>query len=1157
MTNDTQQSLAERSLELLCFALQEVDALADSDELARLSSSIALPSDVSKELIDKAIDATARLGRTLQTTHSSTATAAQYQALLACALAVIESLNSLSSVSAAHSGNLGGRALGYFLTRYLQRHLPLLDAILMLLGVFEGSASEDNCPVLDDDVEVESEAEEGTEPPPLAADPPRTFHPRRIVLLLRDPTDWAEVVYKWRSGFDVTKLLDRISHLARKLGIGALLTEVPRSLRAWLGVPDARELRIPLLRFGSTGLDEAGVALAPLRTCLGGDGLLITFYVNGVDDPTIYKGSVFDLRLNTESALPSGIGFVLEPGRRLSMVFAPGGDGEEVELDSIGFEVVQREPIERLWVGGPGGLRAGVRESSFVVGIRGDPREGDLFAEARLSRLFFGLDTTQADGFLSRILPLNVESEFELAVGWSASRKIYFGGSATLDVVIPVHSQIGAVSMREVQASLGIESDDEISAALTTSFGFTLGPIGGSIDRIGVEGKVFFPDEGNGLEFGGLQFRPPTGVGLAVTTNLVTGGGFLRIDIGSGEYSGSLALKCKDIGVTAIGLITTKMPDGSRDFSLLISIGVTFSPPIQLSFGFTLSGVGGLIGVNRRIDIEALRTGLKTGSLSSILFPDPATLIPNAAKIISDMGAAFPVQPGRYVLGPMVKLGWGSPNIITADVGIFLELPEPVKAVVLGQLEALLPEKANPLIILRLDVLGVLEFAKRQLTFQAALYDSSVFGYPVSGDSAFLLGWGDDAPRLALSMGGFHPRFSVPEPAAVFAGMKRLSIDISASSNLHLTCSAYHAITPNSRQFGAQVELYAKKGAASITGTLGFDALISVSPFSFDVTMDGKVAVEYKGEDFTSIDLTLWLSGPRPWVGRVKAKLELLFITVPIKFTVTWGDESAVSIPAVDPWPDVQRILRLRESWSAKLPIGKSMVEVLRGDATAPAGPLVLHPLGRLEVRQTVPLGMVLSRASSAPIAGHNRFEIRSVDVDGCKFDVVHGLVSLNEYFARGQWEDLGDAALSVPSFEKMPAGVATGTDNVQACGDAVDVASEYETILIDEHRASKSLGKSTLPMARIAGAFGTRAKRQARDRAGPQERFAGKRSTFEVKEEAYALAEMRGATRSVLQRGAGLTRTEADRQLRSLHHDGVESRQSLLVMPEYEVTHV
>ena len=444
-----------------------------------------------------------------------------------------------------------------------------------------------------------------------------------------------------------------------------------------------------------------------------------------------------------------------------------------------------------------------------------------------------------------------------------------------------------------------------------------------------------------------------------------------------------MALKAGKIGLTAVGLITTKMPDGSKGFSLLVNIGVVFVPPIPLAGGLTLSAVGGVVAVNRTMDVDVLRVGIKNRTLDSILFPDPETIVPNAAKIISDMQGVFPPREGRFVVGPMVKIGWGSPNIITADIGIFLELPAPIRVVLLGQLEAILPEKKSSLVVIHLDVIGVLDLGKSELTFQASLYDSRVLTFAIYGDAAFLLAWGSD-PRFALSLGGFHPKFTPPAPPTIFANLKRLTICISSGSSLQLTCAAYQALTPNTLQFGARVDLYASAAGAKIKGYLAFDTLIYFSPFSFEVWMGAAVRISYEGVDLAAIELSLLLSGPTPWLARGKAKIEILFISVTVKFAIEWGQKNKATLPAVDPMDSVREVLSLPESWSAALPAGQSVVEALRVEKKATdSKEIVLHPLGRLEVRQKVPLGMTLTLAGNAPVTGHDWVNVRGMTISG------------------------------------------------------------------------------------------------------------------------------------------------------------------------------
>src|SRR4030095_558529 len=106
---------------------------------------------------------------------------------------------------------------------------------------------------------------------------------------------------------------------------------------------------------------------------------------------------------------------------------------------------------------------------------------------------------------------------------------------------------------------------------------------------IGVKLTLSFPDGGGNLgpaDFA-LGFQPPNGVGLSINAGAVMGGGYLFFDFENEEYAGALELTIAGfISAKAIGLITTKMPDGSKGFSMLIIITAEFSPAFQLGYGF-------------------------------------------------------------------------------------------------------------------------------------------------------------------------------------------------------------------------------------------------------------------------------------------------------------------------------------------------------------------------------------------------------------------------------------------------------------------------------------------------------------------------------------------------------------------------------------------
>jgi hypothetical protein len=195
----------------------------------------------------------------------------------------------------------------------------------------------------------------------------------------------------------------------------------------------------------------------------------------------------------------------------------------------------------------------------------------------------------------------------------------------------------------------------------------------------------------------------------------------LEFDSDNENYAGILQLKFSEIGITAIGLITTRMPDGSKGFSMLVILNVEFTPPIKLPYNFNLSAIGGLVGINRTMVLEVLREGVRNGTLDSILFPqDP---IENASRIISDLRAVFPPEEGRFVVGPMIRLGWGSPEMITAEIAVIIELPMPIRIALLGQLAAFLPLPEEAVVELHIDVLGTIETDKQLISIDETIYD--------------------------------------------------------------------------------------------------------------------------------------------------------------------------------------------------------------------------------------------------------------------------------------------------------------------------------------------------------------------------------------------------------------------------------------------------
>ena len=96
--------------------------------------------------------------------------------------------------------------------------------------------------------------------------------------------------------------------------------------------------------------------------------------------------------------------------------------------------------------------------------------------------------------------------------------------------------------------------------------------------------------------------------------------------------------------------------------------------------------------------------------------------------------------------------------------------------------------------------------------------------------------------------------------------MQRLGMDLSPPAILTLRSESYFAVTTNSVQLGARVEMGADLGVASISGHFAFDALIVFSPhFLFVIDLGIGLTVRAFGVTLCGVSIQLHLEGPAPW----------------------------------------------------------------------------------------------------------------------------------------------------------------------------------------------------------------------------------------------------------------------------------------------------
>jgi hypothetical protein len=914
--------------------------------------------------------------------------------------------------------NLPSRLLSYSLITYLENSQPGMVAIGNLLGVL-------------DDIRQPGVAGDPVHPPHTG----RAVQLSRLGDLLSSPTTLAKSLFGWGSaGFDGTLLMPRLAATLNLLG----------DVSANVGT-NGKSLDSSLISL------KAAPGNPPRLT-----GSLQSDLPTGID-LILPLSPRWSAHFKAQGTLAAGLQVTIAPPTSVSLKPPSGTLSGLVELDLIAKGPDADHPI--ILIGQTGGSR--LQTDTFTLGagltLNWDSGAGAAAAEPLVSLAATGgkavIDFSQADGFVATVTSgVHAEAAFDLKITWQPDIGIHIDGGAQFDLALPLHLDLGPVSIPTLYLSAGADSNGvplEVSVAL----GVTLGPFQASVDRIGVKALLSFPDHDGNLGPADLsiKFKPPNGLGISVDAGVVAGGGYISFDPDKGEYAGVLELSLADIvQVKVIGILDTKMPDGSPGYSLLLII--TFDlPPIQLGFGFTLNGVGGIAGVNRTMSIDALHAGFRAHTLDSIMFPpDP---IKNAPQIISNVRDFFPPAEGRYLFGPMVEFGWGTPTLITLSVGVILEVPDPIRLAILGLIHAGLPTADIALIELHIDVLGTYDGGTKALAIDGSLYDSHVLIFSLAGDLALRLNMGSD-PSFLFSLGGFNPHFNTA--GLDIPAMQRMSVSIGDGDNPRISANAYFAVTSNSLQFGANVEAYAEAAGFSVHGYLGFDVLIIYSPFSFEFDFYAGFDVAFEGVSLCGIDLDGMLSGPRPWHIHGHAELHILFFTVGATLDLTWGDSTPAVLPQRAVLPDLLPALQDPGNWSTALPDGASQavsLQPLKPDGKT----LRVHPMGTLSVREKiVPLDQTITRYGNATPSDGTSFAIGGVTINSQS----ETQQSFQDYFATGQFFTLSDAdKLSAPSFEKYDAGITIGSDTVLTGADSPRNVV-YEERYVDEPEGFSRLAR-------------------------------------------------------------------------------------------------
>src|SRR5262249_48612281 len=201
-------------------------------------------------------------------------------------------------------------------------------------------------------------------------------------------------------------------------------------------------------------------------------------------------------------------GIILEPNLNVTIIPPPaaGTIEGEVFLRWVVNPPPGRPKLILLGQEGAGRLEIGGFRAEARVDLTwaNGQATSELIIEGELTGGSIVVDATEADGFLAKILPgTRIQADFEMLMGVSSQRGFYFTGSSALEIRLPVHIEIGPISLEGLTITLKIGQNSntgvmELPISLGADIKAALGPLVAVVQNMGITAKFSFPRDNSG-----------------------------------------------------------------------------------------------------------------------------------------------------------------------------------------------------------------------------------------------------------------------------------------------------------------------------------------------------------------------------------------------------------------------------------------------------------------------------------------------------------------------------------------------------------------------------------------------------------------------------------------------------------------------------------
>ena len=690
--------------------------------------------------------------------------------------------------------------------------------------------------------------------------------------------------------------------------------------------------------------------------------------------------------------------------------------GPLVIYDSEVFSITADDYPQKAYIGYAGG---------FDAGYRGEIR-----------KLKLGLDLRKLNSFFEALLSNKIELNLDkLALGYSYKNGLDVEGSVSVRIPINKNIDLKAAKLSGPAIEVGFPDLRGVSFGLSlNSLALNLGCVHFSLADLGFSLKSDLFD--SRWHFNDFNLSPslklPDGIGLSIDLEgAVKGTGALKWNKEKGEVIGAAELVVVDLfGASALFILNMKETDGVK-FSFMGAISVYFTPGIQLGMGFSLTAVGGALGLFRRIDTDRMQQAVHEGTLSTVMFVKD--LDKNLDTVLANMTSYYPISKENFFFGVMAQISWAEK--VKVELGLFIQAPDPVVIMIAGGLHFNVADSLDKLLSINANFLGIIDLSKG-LSFDASLYDSYIVGIQFYGDIALRIYWAGETKGFLLSAGGFHPQYT-PEAGFNVANMKRLGMKLDIGP-VKFSMEEYFAVTSNTVQFGSDTRLQIGWDKFGISGYMYYNVLFQFRPFAFSFDAGIGVAVKCGSWTLMSIALALEVSGPRPWHFKGTASFWFLFIKIEVGIEETWGKKQEVAEQSrIAVFPLYSDEFSRMDNWTV---ISTDLKDKLVTIAPYEGDELMMNSSDTLFFSQeAVPLNKDIERFGES-IPSLTRIELTSVNVGTKEIKKQTTTTS----FAPSMFKNMTDKEkLAAPSYEKMPSGFIVKDDKDMDMGPRQSITIE------------------------------------------------------------------------------------------------------------------